>query len=131
MALIRQPLYFLVVGGLQAGIDTLLFGLMVSVAIPTERANVISRLCAAVIGFLLNRYLTFQNRNETLSRLGFSMARFVILWIALTVLSTASIMLLETIFGAGTGNKIGYKIGVEAVLAVLSFFAAKYWVYRT
>ena len=131
MALIRQPLYFLIVGGLQAGIDTLLFGLMVSVAIPTERANVVSRLCAAVIGFLLNRYLTFQNRNETLSRLGFSMARFVILWLALTILSTASIMLLAAVFGAGIGNKIGYKIAVEAVLAVLSFFAAKYWVYRT
>ena len=131
MALIRQPLYFLIVGGLQAGVDTLLFGLMVSVAIPTERANVVSRLCAAVIGFLLNRYVTFQNRNETLSRLGFSMARFVILWIALTIVSTASIMLLAAVFGAGTGNKIGYKIAVEAVLAVLSFFAAKYWVYRT
>jgi len=127
----RQPVYFVVVGGLQAGMDTLLFGLMVSVAVPTERANVISRLCAAVIGFLLNRYLTFQNRNETLSRLGFSMARFVILWIALTLLSTASILLLEVVFGANTGNRIGYKIGVEALLAVVSFFAAKYWVYRT
>lgn len=127
----RQPLYFLMAGGLQAGLDTLLFGLMVSVAIPTERANVISRLCAAVIGFLFNRYLTFQNSNETLSRLGFSMARFVMLWITLTILSTASIMLLEAVFGAGTGNKIGYKIGVEAVLAGVSFFAAKYWVYRT
>jgi len=127
----RQPIYFLAVGGLQAGIDTLLFGLMVSVAIPTERANVISRLCAAVIGFLLNRYLTFQNRHETLSRLGFSLARFVILWIVLTILSTTSIMLLEAFFGAGTGNRIGYKIGVEAVLAVVSFLAAKYWVYRT
>jgi len=131
LALIRQPLYFLIVGGLQAGVDTLLFGLMVSVAIPTERANVVSRLCAAVIGFLLNRYLTFQNRSETLSHLGFSMARFVILWLALTIVSTASIMLLAAVFGAGTGNKIGYKIAVEAVLAVLSFFAAKYWVYRT
>jgi len=127
----RQPLYFFIVGGLQASIDTLLFGLMVSVAVPTERANVISRLCAAAIGFLLNRYLTFQKRNETLSRLGFSMVRFVVLWIALTILSTASIMLLEAFFGAGTGNKIAYKLGVEAVLAVVSFLAAKYWVYRT
>ncbi len=129
--MIRQPLYFLVVGGLQAGLDTVLFGLMVSVAIPTERANVVSRVCAAGLGFVLNRYVTFQNRNATWSRLGFSLARFVFLWSVLTILSTVSIVSLEAVFGDATRNKIAYKIGVEVVSAIISFLAAKHWVHRT
>ena len=89
-----------------------------------------SRLSAALLGFVLNRYLTFGQRNETVKRLGASFGRFVVLFITMTVLSTLALLGLQELYGAGLSRSVGYKVAIEAVLAVISFFLSRHWVYR-
>ena len=126
----RQPILFLLVGGLQYLLDTALFGLLLSVGLATMPANIISRASAAVIGFVLNRYLTFQQTNDTLQRAAGSLLRFIILFAVMTLLSTVSLMLLKSWNGGEWGQQIIHKLSVEAILAILSFLASKYWVFR-
>ena len=126
----RQPLLFGLVGGLQYLVDGALFALLISAGIGTSPANVTSRACAAGLGFVLNRYLTFGQREETVGRLARSLLRFALLWVSLTLLSTLAVLGLEQLWGAGTGQRIAAKLVVEAVLAVASFLLSRYWVFR-
>lgn len=127
----RQPLIFLVVGGVQYLLDAGLYALMISNGVTTLPANVTSRACAASMGFLLNRYWTFGQRNESLKRFVSSLARFLVLFITMTVLSTLAVLWLESQWGDDNTSRIIAKLLVEAVLAVASFLTARFWVFRS
>jgi putative flippase GtrA len=118
----RQPLLFGFVGGLQYLIDGALYAALIAAGLATLPANLTSRASAAGLGFVLNRYFTFGQRDETLGRLWRSLLRFVLLWAGLTLLSA--------LWGADTGRRILAKLLVEAVLAVASFLLSRFWVYR-
>lgn len=126
----RQPALFVLAGGLQYLLDATLFGLLTAAGWPTTAANVSSRVTAATMGFVVNRYWTFEQRNETFRRLVNSLARFTVLFVVMTALSTVSLIMLEASFGNDVGQKVLYKLGVEAVLAILSFLVSKHWVFR-
>ncbi len=127
----RQPLIFLVVGGVQYLLDAGLYALMISNGVTTLPANVTSRASAASMGFLLNRYWTFGQRNESLKRFVSSLARFLVLFITMTVLSTLAVLWLESQWGDDNTSRIIAKLLVEAVLAVASFLTARFWVFRS
>lgn len=127
----RQPLLFVMVGGLQYLLDATLFGLLMAAGVPTAPGNVAARVSAAVVGFVLNRYVTFDKRGGSWRVVGASLGRFVALFIGLTALSTLSLLALESVLGDSLGNKLGYKLSTEAVLAVISFFLSRHWVYRS
>lgn len=126
----RRPLSFIAVGGFQYVLDAALFSLLVTLGLDTVKANVGSRATAAATGFVLNRYVTFGQREDTVRRFGFSLLRFVGLFVLLTALSTGLILALEALFGASDGRRIAYKILVEPFLAVLSYLLSRAWVYR-
>jgi len=126
----RQLALFVLTGLIQAALDTLLFGVLLSFGVPTAGSNVASRICAALFGFMFNRYVTFGQRADTLRRFGGSLTRYIVLFATLTFISTTSILLLERSFGSAFDDRIVYKIGVEAVLAFVSFVISKHWVYR-
>jgi len=126
----RQPLLFGLVGGLQYLVDAALYATLIAAGVATSPANVTSRACAAVLGFVLNRYLTFGQRDETPGRLARSLLRFALLWVGLTLLSTLAVLALEALWGADTARRIAAKLIVEAVLAVASFLLSRFWVYR-
>jgi putative flippase GtrA len=84
-----------------------------------------------VTGFLLNRYVTFSRRNDTVQLFSASLVRFVIFFVIMTVLSTGLIELLGKMAGDSEMQRIVYKLGVEAVLAVVSFFLSRNWVFRS
>jgi putative flippase GtrA len=126
----RQPLLFLVVGGVQYLLDAGLYAALISGGGATLPANIGSRASAAGVGFLLNRYLTFGQRNETLGRFGRSLLRFLLLFAVMTVLSSLALLGLEAAWGAETTRRVAAKLLVEALLAVVSFLASRYWVYR-
>jgi putative flippase GtrA len=126
----RQPLLFGFVGGLQYLIDGALYAALIAAGLATLPANLTSRASAAGLGFVLNRYFTFGQRDETLGRLWRSLLRFVLLWAGLTLLSTLAVLALEALWGADTGQRIMAKLLVEAVLAVASFLLSRFWVYR-
>jgi len=126
----RQPLYFLIVGGLQYLLDAGLYALMISSGVATLPANITSRASAAAMGFLLNRYLTFGQRNETLERFRNSLLRFIVLFGVMTLISTLAILWLENSWGDDNRQRIIAKMAVEAVLAAASFLVSRFWVFR-
>lgn len=128
--LTRQPILFLAVGGIQYLLDTLLFGVFISTGITTVPANVTSRATAAAIGFLLNRYVTFDRRGDTARLFAASLTRFIVFFIIMTLVSTGLILLLEDLAGDSDLRRVIYKISVEAVLAVISFFLSRNWVFK-
>jgi putative flippase GtrA len=126
----RQPVLFVLVGGFQYLLDAALFGILITVGLGTVPSNITSRAAAAATGFLLNRYVTFSRRNDTVELFSASLFRFVIFWVVMTLVSTGLIQLLEQLAGDSEMQRIFYKLGVEAVLAVVSFFLSRNWVYR-
>ena len=126
----RQPLSFLAVGGLQYLLDSGLYALLISAGVTTLPANIASRASAAGVGFLLNRYVTFGQRDETLKRFSGSLLRFVVLFAAMTAVSTLAVLWLEAAWGGDNTRRIIAKMAVEAVLAVASFLASRFWVFR-
>lgn len=126
----KQPALFVFFGGLQYLLDIVAFGVMIAFGVSTVTANTASRIVVAGIGFGLNRYITFEQRNESVQRFSSSLLRFLVFLLAATVLSTLLILGLERLFGAGTDARVGYKVVVEAALAVLSFFVSRHWIYR-
>lgn len=126
----RQPLLFLLVGGLQYLLDAALFGILLSLGLSTLPANVMSRATAAAGGFLANRYITFSKRSDNFNSFSSSLSRFVGLWLLMTILSTTLIVLLKHWWGDAVEIQVAGKLAVEALLAVLSFLLSKYWVFR-
>ena len=126
-----QFFLFLVVGGVQVAIDTLLFAMIFIFTGEPLLANVVSRATAAVVGFLLNRRYTFNawHAGQTAGQ----GLRYILLWIVLTALSTALIgaanAALEGVAHAREWM-IGLKILIEATLALLSYLGMRYGVFR-
>lgn len=127
----RQPLLFVLVGGIQYVLDAALFATLISAGFATVPSNVVSRANAAVVGFLLNRYVTFAHRADSLKRFGASLWRFVLLFIVLTILSTLALRWLEVHWGSDEVYRITAKLMVEALLAVASFTLSRFWVFRS
>jgi putative flippase GtrA len=126
----RQPLFFLAVGGIQYVIDAGLYAVLISNGVTTLPANITSRASAAAIGFLLNRYVTFGQRNESLKRFGSSLLRFLLLWGAMTLISSLAVLWLQVVWGDDNTSRIIAKLMVEALLAVASYLASRFWVFR-
>ena len=126
-----QFLLFLVVGGIQVAVDTVLFAMIFIFTGEPLLGNVVSRATAAVIGFLLNRRYTFNAWRPGEAR-GQGL-RYILLWVALTVLSTSLIGLANAVL-AGVANArewmIGFKVAIEAALALLSYLGMRYGVFR-
>ena len=127
----RQPVLFVLVGGFQYLLDAALFAILITSGLGTIPANISARATAAASGFLLNRYLTFSRRNDTVQLFSASLVRFVVFFAVMTALSTGLIELLGRMAGDSETQRIIYKLGVEAVLAVVSFFLSRNWVFRT
>ena len=126
----RQPVFFLLVGGFQYVLDAALYALFIGIGIATVPANVTSRATAAAAGFLLNRYWTFGQRNDTVRRFGASLFRFIVLWLTMTLISSLAILALQQAWGSDNASRIMAKLLVEAVLAVASFLVSRFWVFR-
>jgi putative flippase GtrA len=121
-----QVILYLIFGITQFGIDCSLFAILVHFQVDLKFANVLTRFCAALVGFVLNGLFTFQNRNKTNIRL-LALIRYVTLWVALTVTSTLLLMASRHFFGQNLLSIT--KVFVEAFLACVSFLVMKLWVY--
>jgi len=126
----RQPLFYLLVGGIQYLVDAGLYAVLISNGVTTLPANITSRASAAGIGFLLNRYVTFGQRNESLKRFGSSLIRFVVLFAVMTLISSVAVLWLQAVWGDDTTRRIIAKMAVEALLAIAGFLASRHWVFR-
>ena len=126
MSLRRQGSSYLVIGGVQWLLD---WGVMVALSHLGLRigvANITGRICGAVLGFWANGRITFSGDAHATGRRQF--IRFVVTWVAMTVLSTVAIEAIDDILG----RKWAWlaKPLVEAGLGVLGFLVSRHWIYR-
>jgi len=117
---------FVLVGGLQVVLDTLVFIALGALGVPVFLANVAGRLAGACLGFLVNGRVTFASADGH----GLDPAallRFAITWVVLTTLG--GFVLVQVEHGFGLAATWLAKPMVEAFLAVLGFLALKYFVF--
>ena len=123
---LSQGARFILVGGAQLVLDWGVFSALRALTSATVLPNIAGRLAGAALGFWLNGRFTFADPDA--ARLGGRrFARYALLWLALTVLSTSTLKAIE--FGLGAAAVYWLKIPVEALMAVLSFFVSRHWVY--
>jgi len=128
MSLIRQSRTFLIVGALQLLLDWSVFVGLSALGVEAAPANLCGRVAGAMLGFWLNGRYTFASQQDG-ARLGWSrFGRFLAVWIVATLLSTWLIVLVE--------HHLGLRLAwlakplVEGALAVLTFLAGRYVIYR-
>lgn len=119
----RQLAFYFVVGIAQLVVDWLCFVLLTAWGMPVAPANVIARVCAAVLGFTANGTVTFRARLRRAH-----LARFVAAWIPLTLANTLVVWALEMVGGLHLAWLI--KPLVDALTAAVSFVVARHWIFR-
>lgn len=121
----RQGLGFSLVGLLQLLLDWSVMMALSASGVPLPAANVAGRVAGASLGFWSNRRFTFQGHHHPpLPQL----ARFALVWSTLTVLSTLAVAFAAA--HGGLSRAWLFKPLIEGVLAVVSFFSSRLWVYR-
>ncbi|MDQ3495656.1 MAG: GtrA family protein [Pseudomonadota bacterium] len=126
MSLTRQGRHYLVIGGVQWLLD---WGVMVALSHLGLRigvANIAGRISGALIGFWLNGRITFAGDEHAIGRT--QLLRFLVMWVAMTVLSTVAIEAIDDVLG----RKWAWlaKPLVELVLGLIGFIGSRQWVYR-
>ena len=126
MSLTRQGRRYLIIGGLQWLVD---WGVMVALShlgMPVEPANIIGRISGALLGFWLNGS---SPSPATTPRSGArSCARFVMMWLCTTAISTWALGAIDE----HVGLKWAWlaKPVVELVLGGDRFLLSRHWVYK-
>ena len=95
-------------------------------ATPAETGTVIGRLCGAVLGFWLNGKLTFAADDTHVGR--HAAMRFLVMWIALTVLNTWIVAHLDDAFGLRMAQLL--KPGADLLSGGIGFLLSRHWVYN-
>ena len=123
----RQGVSFIIVGCCLIALDWAVFVALTALGIAPVLANIVGRAAGALVGFWANGRITFSVPGSP--RLGrHCLVRYVVLWAALTLLSTVLVTLLA--------DQLSLEIAwlakplVEAGMALLSFFFSRHWVYR-
>lgn len=126
MSLTRQGRHYLTIGMLQWLVDWAVMVALSHFGLPVEPANVAGRISGAALGFWLNGRITFAGDDTMVGRRQF--ARFAMMWLLTTVLSTWAIAAIDD----AVGLKWAWlaKPGVELVLGALGFLLSRHWVYR-
>jgi putative flippase GtrA len=121
-----QGARFIVAGIAQLLLDWSVFSLFHALTTATIAPNIAGRFAGAMLAFWLNGRFTFADAGQ--ARLGSRrFARYVSLWVGLTVLSTFGMKAIDTLVGGA--SVYWCKLPVEALMAVLSFFISRHWVY--
>jgi putative flippase GtrA len=123
----RQALLFVIVGLAQLALDSAAYIALTALGVPVPAGNLAGRIAGACLGFWLNGRFTFANGGPArLDRR--HLLRFLLAWAVLTALSTLALAQVAQAVGL-QGSWIAKPV-VELVLAALSFFVWRNWVYR-
>lgn len=127
-SLAAEGVPYAIVGGIQMLLDWGCFVLLTWLGMAVVPANLTGRLAGAIVGFGLNGRYTFAQKGQPLPLGRRHMARFVIGWVVMAVLSTIAVALLahlKWLWVAWLGKPF-----VDGGLAVLGFLLSKYWIFR-
>ena len=126
MTLRRHATSYAVIGLVQWLVE---YGLMLVLSqwvMPVEPANVIGRLAGACLGFWLNGKWTFAGDDTHVGRR--ALRRFVLMWIALTVLNTCLVHAIDAHFGLRMAQLL--KPAADILTGAIGFVLSRHWVYN-
>jgi putative flippase GtrA len=126
MSLVRQGPSYLAIGGIQWLLDWAVMVLLSQLGLRIGLANIVGRVCGALLGFWLNGKFTFTGEDHSLGRR--QLLRFVAMWLVMTALSTVAIEAIDDLLGRQWAWLA--KPLVEAGLGVLGFIVSRHWIYR-
>lgn len=126
LSLGRQGRNYLVFGAMQWLLDWGVMVLLSHLGLAVEIANVAGRVAGATLGFWLNGLITFASDDTQVGKRQF--ARFLVLWLSTTFVSTWAIGAIEDAVGLRWAWLA--KPGVEVALAGVGFVVSRQWVYR-
>ena len=126
MSLKRHLGGYALVGALQWLLEYAVMLALSQWVMPVEPANVIGRLCGAVLGFWLNGKWTFAGDGTHVGRRAF--VRFVVMWLALTVLNTWIVHAIDARFGLRMAQLLKPLADISS--GVLGFVLSRHWVYN-
>jgi len=124
---LKQGRYFVLVGILQWVVDWSVAATLSVLGIHVAYANVAGRVSGALFGFWLNGSFTFSQTRERSSK-SRQLIRYAALWCATAAASTTGVVLLNRLFGL-QGALLGKPV-IDTLLALCSFLASRYWVFR-
>lgn len=93
---------------------------------PVAPANVAGRISGALLGFWLNGKWTFAGDGRQLGPR--AARRFLLMWVALTVLNTVAVALVDRHAGLAAAQSL--KPLADVLSAGLGFVLSRHWVYR-
>ncbi len=93
---------------------------------PVAPANVAGRISGALLGFWLNGKWTFAGDGRQLGTR--AARRFLLMWVALTVLNTVAVALVDRHAGLAAAQSL--KPLADVLSAGLGFVLSRHWVYR-
>jgi putative flippase GtrA len=126
MSLTRQGRHYLTIGALQWLVDWGVMVMLSHAGMLVAPANVAGRISGAMLGYWLNGRITFAGDDSALGRVQF--ARFAMMWLAMTALSTLLIDRIDNHLGLQWAWLA--KPAVEAALGLLGFMISRHWVYK-
>ena len=126
MRILRDGLHFIVIGAIQLAVDSAIYIALTKAGFAPVPANLCGRVTGAALGFWLNGRITFFHHPQPHLRVRF--ARYAILWLSLTLLSTVALSSIAA--QAGLSSSWWAKPVIEAILGLTSFLISRHWVYR-
>lgn len=126
VSLLRQSRSYLMIGGLLWAVDWAVMVALSQAGMPVRQANVVGRVCGALLGFWMNGKITFAGEHTVVGRV--QLQRFVVVWIITTILSTWAIGQVDDVLGLKWAWLA--KPLVELALAAIGFTLSRHWVYR-
>jgi putative flippase GtrA len=127
----RQLSSFTVVGLIQYVLDAALVYALLFGGIELIIASLLSRTVVGFAGFYVNRSITFRDTDVDFLT---SFLKFLLAWVATTILSTLGIMLAITLFVSSSSDPLLgmlVKLVIEAIVFVVAFFIQKFWIFKT
>lgn len=126
MSLYRHLGGYAAVGLLQWLVEYAVMVALSQWVMPVAPANVAGRVSGALLGFWLNGKWTFAGDGRHLGPR--AARRFLLMWIALTVLNTAAVALVDRHAGLAAAQSL--KPLADVLSAGLGFVLSRHWVYR-
>ncbi len=123
-----QGTRFILVGLAQLALDSGLFILLTAVGLTPAIANPLSRGVVVIAGFWMHGSYTFAESGVPKLGRGY-MTRFFPAWIVLTIIGTVVLAVIKS--QAGLHATWVAKPLVDGMLAIISFFTLRRWVFRS
>jgi len=124
--LARHGSRYIAVGAVQLLLDWAVFVALSASGVLVEPANIVGRISGAALGFWANGRFTFAGEDTAVGRRQF--ARFAVMWLATTAISTWAVGHIDDTVGLRWAWLA--KPAIDVAVSAIGFVLSRHWVYR-